>query len=153
MEEQRSRHLRRHPSLTSGAVSSSEDMQGIHRARMEEHESWMHGETIRNYNRWLGGAYKGDHQKAHQLRRSAFFGVCLPDHRQQARGAGIHSASDMQCCTACSRRQQCCKAWTTQRPTFGALPDDTSRLRVGFYNVEIEVADVGGKNGKARNAC
>ena len=39
---------------------------------MEDHESWMNGETIRNYNRWLGGTYKGDHQKAHQLRRSAF---------------------------------------------------------------------------------
>ena len=39
---------------------------------MEDHESWMNGETIRNYNWWLEGTGKGDHQKAHQLRRNAF---------------------------------------------------------------------------------
>ena len=72
VEEQRSRHLRRHPSLTSDAVFSHEDMQEIHRAWEEDHESWMNGETIRNYNWWLEGTGKGDHQRAHQLRRSAF---------------------------------------------------------------------------------
>ncbi|CAK0895404.1 unnamed protein product [Prorocentrum cordatum] len=72
VEEQRSRHLRRHPSLASDAVFSHEDMQEIHRAWMENHESWMNAETIRNYNWWLEGTGKGDRQKAHQLRRSAF---------------------------------------------------------------------------------
>ena len=72
VEEQRSRHLRRHPSLTSDAVFSHEDMQAIHRAWEEDHESWMNGETIRNYNWWLEGTGKGDHQRAHQARRSAF---------------------------------------------------------------------------------
>ena len=32
----------------------------------------MNGETIRKYNGWLEGTGKGDHQRAHQLRRSAF---------------------------------------------------------------------------------
>ena len=72
VEEQRSRHLRRHPSLTSDAVFSHEDMQEIHRAWMEDHKSWMNSETRCNYNSWLQGTGKGDHQKAHQVRRSAF---------------------------------------------------------------------------------
>ena len=72
VEEQRSRHLRRHPSLTSDAVFSREDMQEMHLAWMEDHENWMSGENTRHYNWWLGGTGKGDHQRAHQLRRSAF---------------------------------------------------------------------------------
>ena len=70
--EQRSRHLRRHQSLTSDDVFSPEDMQNIHREWMEDHESWMNGETLNNYNCRLQGTGKGDHQKAHQIRRSAF---------------------------------------------------------------------------------
>ena len=70
--EQRSRHLRRHQSLTSDDVFSPEDMQKIHREWMEDHESWMNGETLNNYNCRLQGTGKGDHQKAHQIRRSAF---------------------------------------------------------------------------------
>eukprot|EP00959_Pyramimonas_sp_CCMP1952_P267481 5592869-Pyramimonas_sp.AAC.1 len=64
---------------------------------MEDHESWMNEHTRHNCNWWSGGTGKGNRQRAHQLRRSAFFGASLPDHRQRARGAGIHSASDMQC--------------------------------------------------------
>ena len=41
VEEMRSRHLRRHPSLTSDAVFSLEDMQDIHHEWMEDHENWM----------------------------------------------------------------------------------------------------------------
>ena len=72
VEEQRSRHQRRHQSLTSDDVFSHEDMQEIHREWMEDHESWMNGETLNKYNCRLQGTGKGDHQKAHQIRRSAF---------------------------------------------------------------------------------
>ena len=76
--EQRSRHLRRHQSLTSDDVFSPEDMQKIHREWMEDHESWMNGETLNNYNCRLQGTGKGDHQKAHQIRRSAFSATMTP---------------------------------------------------------------------------
>ena len=72
VEQQRSRHLRRHPSLTPDASFSDEDMQELHRLWMEDHENWMNEETLANYNWWLSGTYRGDHQKAHQIRRGAF---------------------------------------------------------------------------------
>lgn len=96
--EQRSRHLSRYPALSSDAAFSHEHMKEIRRAWIKDHESWVNADTIYNYNRWLRGRRKGDPQKAYQVRNVE---VSLPDHRRQARGDGIHSASDMQCCTAC----------------------------------------------------
>ena len=72
IEEQRSRHLGRHPSLLSDAVFTHEDMLEIHRTWMEDHESWMNAETIRKYNSYLQGRHKGDRQTAHKIRHSAF---------------------------------------------------------------------------------
>ena len=72
IEEQRSRHLSRHPALLSDAVFTHEDMLEIHRTWMEDHESWMNAETIGNYNWYLQGRSKGDRQTAHKIRRSAF---------------------------------------------------------------------------------
>ena len=69
---QRSNHLRRNPTKTSDAVFSEDDMQEIHHTWMEDHESWMNSETIRNYNWYSQGTGKGDRQKAHQIRRRAF---------------------------------------------------------------------------------
>ena len=39
---------------------------------MNDHASWMNSETLQNYERWHNGCGKGDRQKAHSLRRSAF---------------------------------------------------------------------------------
>ena len=69
---QRSNHLRRQPTTTSDAVFSHDDMQQIHRAWIEDHESWMNSETRWNYNWYSQRTGRGDRQKAHQIRRSAF---------------------------------------------------------------------------------
>ena len=72
VDQKRSSHLRRHPSLTADAVFSPDDMAEIHRLWTEDHESWMNAATIGDYNWYTARGDKGDRQKAHQLRRSVF---------------------------------------------------------------------------------
>ena len=72
IEEQRDKHLQRNWHLARDAEFSSSDMKELHKAWMEDHKSWMDPETIDKYNWWRSGKRKGDQQKAHQMRKSAF---------------------------------------------------------------------------------
>ena len=72
VEEQRANQLRRTPGLASDAIFTSFHMQEIHKEWMNDYGSWMNAETVQEYERLRNGRCKGDTQKAHQLRRSAF---------------------------------------------------------------------------------
>ena len=72
VEEQRANHLRRSPGLDPDAIFTGSDMQDIHKEWMNDYGSWMNAETVEEYERYRNGSGKGDQQKAHQLRRSAF---------------------------------------------------------------------------------
>ena len=47
-------------------------MQEIYKEWINDHASWMNAETLQDYEWWHNGCGKGDQQKAHSLRRSAF---------------------------------------------------------------------------------
>ena len=72
VEEQRANHQRRTPGEDSDAVFTSFQMQQIHKEWMNDFTSWMNVETVQEYDRLRIGRCKGDAQKAHRLRRSAF---------------------------------------------------------------------------------
>ena len=72
VNQQRTSHMLRHPSLTADAVFSRDDMKEINHLWTEDHESWMNAATIGDYNWYTARADKGDRQKAHQLRRGAY---------------------------------------------------------------------------------
>ena len=72
VEEQRANHLRRTPGLDFDATFTSLHMRDIHNLWMDDYMSWMNAETIKKYEWWHKGWCKGDQQKAHQIRRSAF---------------------------------------------------------------------------------
>ena len=72
IEEQRANQLRRTPGLASDAIFTDSHMQEIQNEWMNDYGSWMHAETVQEYERFRNGRCKGDAHKAHRLRRSAF---------------------------------------------------------------------------------
>ena len=47
-------------------------MQEIQNHWMHDYRTWMNADTMYEYEMWLSGTWKGDQQKAHQIRRRAF---------------------------------------------------------------------------------
>ncbi len=72
IQEQRARHLRRHPHLATDRVFDGDHMHEIHKEWMHDDRTWMNADTVREYEWWLSGTWRGDQQKAHQIRRRAF---------------------------------------------------------------------------------
>ena len=72
IQEQRARHLGLNPHLAEDAVFSTHDMEEITKRWQEDYRSWMKADTVKKYQEKLNGKAKGDHQRAHQIRRSAF---------------------------------------------------------------------------------
>ena len=72
VQEQRANHQRRNPGEDSDAVLTSIQMQQIHNEWINDYRSWMNVEKVQEYDRLKTGRFKGDVQKAHKLRRSAF---------------------------------------------------------------------------------
>ena len=71
IETQRAAHLRRNPGIAANAIFSSLDMKEIHKTWMEDGE-WMSVDKAREYRRLSQSNGRGDRQKAHKMRKSAF---------------------------------------------------------------------------------
>ena len=72
VEEQRANHLRRRGKLREDEVFNDDDMQEIHKEWINDHALWMNPETQEEWETLRNRGGKGDAQKAHKLRRSAF---------------------------------------------------------------------------------
>ena len=72
VDNQRSKHLQRHPNLRFDAIFTCDHMKEVNRVWMEDHESWMNRDTLWNYKWLIEGRRRGAHQRAHKLRHSAF---------------------------------------------------------------------------------
>ena len=66
-EDQRARHLGRHPQLDNNSVFSEEDMKDICNTWMNDHTSWMNKEKLREYELLLNSTDQEAEQRAHQM--------------------------------------------------------------------------------------
>ena len=51
IENQRARHLLRHPELDINAIFSEHDMNGLHTTWLGDHKSWMNAEKLNKYEK------------------------------------------------------------------------------------------------------
>jgi len=72
IQEQRARHLQRHPQMTADSIFSEADMKEIVAEWMGDYSSWMNTEKLREYEQQLASTDRRAQQMAHQMRRSAF---------------------------------------------------------------------------------
>ena len=72
VEDQRAKHVRRHPHLRNDDVFKDNDMREIMTTWCNDITSWMNTETRQEYDRLQNRGWNSDKQNAHNMRRSAF---------------------------------------------------------------------------------
>ena len=72
IQDQRARHLQRHPEMAADSIFSEAGMKEIFEKWMGDYDNWMSAGSKRAYEQQLAGGDRGARQRAHQMRRSAF---------------------------------------------------------------------------------